>query len=115
VLPVGDQLTGAPRHTVGLFNRVDLGVRGLSATLGLSHASARPSGIPNDPAGALTAADVELPAYTKVDAGLVYEYGAFEGRLIGRNLTNERIYDGYISTFQPRAPRSWELRLAWRH
>ncbi|MGN6830905.1 TonB-dependent siderophore receptor [Paucibacter sp. M5-1] len=115
VLPVGDQLTGAPRHTVGLFNRVDLGVRGLSATLGLSHASARPSGIPNDPAGPLTAADVELPAYTKVDAGLVYEYGAFEGRLIGRNLTNERIYDGYISTFQPRAPRSWELRLAWRH
>jgi iron complex outermembrane receptor protein len=113
-LPVGDRLTGAPRHTIGLFNRVALGVPGLALTLGISHASARPSGIPNDPAGALTAADVELPAYTKIDAGLVYQVGAFEGRLVGRNLTNERIYDGYISSFQPRALRSWGLNLAWR-
>jgi iron complex outermembrane receptor protein len=113
-LPVGDRLTGAPEHTIGLFNRVDLGIEGLSATLGVAYASARTSGIPNDPAGALTEADVELPSYTKVDAGLIYARGDVEWRLVGRNLTDERIYDGYISTFQPRAPRSWEVSVAWK-
>jgi iron complex outermembrane receptor protein len=114
-LPVGDRRTGIPEHSVGLFNRLDLTGLGLSqwtVTGGIVYASDRPSGLPNDPAGPVTAAQVTLPAYTRLDAGLVYRGEQFEARLNGRNLTDERIYDGYNSTFEPRAPRSFELSLA---
>jgi iron complex outermembrane recepter protein len=116
-LPVGNRLTGVPEHSAALFNKLGLGrwgLPGLSATLGIAYASDRASGIPNDPPGALTAADVDLPSYVKVDGGFVYERSAYEVRLVGRNLTDERIYDGYNSTFQPRAPRSYEVSVGYR-
>jgi iron complex outermembrane recepter protein len=116
-LPVGDRLTGVPEHSVALFNKLGLarwGLRGLSMTVGIAYASDRASGIPNDPVGALTAAEVDLPSYVKVDGGFIFERDAYEVRVVGRNLTNERIYDGYNSTFQPRAPRSGEVSIAWR-
>lgn len=111
-LPVGDQLTGVPENAFGLFNKFNLGRFGLSRwslTAGVSYADARVSGLPNDPAGPLTAADVELPSYTKVDAGVIYDAGDWSVRLSGGNLTDEAIYDGYISTFAPRAGRSFNL------
>lgn len=114
-LPVGDRRQGVPDHAASLFNRVSLRPLGLadwSVTAGISYASDRESGLPNDPAGPLTAADVRLPSYTRVDAGLVYRHEQFEARLNGRNLTDEKIYDGYNSTFEPRAPRSYELSVA---
>ncbi|HEY0974162.1 MAG TPA: TonB-dependent siderophore receptor [Solimonas sp.] len=114
-LPVGDRRQGVPRHSASLFNRVDLTALGLerwSVTAGVAYAGDRESGLPNDPAGDLTAADVRLPSYTRYDAGLIYRGAAFEARLNGRNLTDERIYDGYNSTFQARAPRSMELSVA---
>jgi iron complex outermembrane recepter protein len=113
--PVGDHRTGIPEHSVGLFNRVDLLALGLpqwSVTAGAVYASDRPSGIPNDPAGPITAAQVTLPSYTRLDAGIIYHGDRYEARLNGRNLTDERIYDGYNSTFEPRAPRSYELSVA---
>lgn len=111
-LPVGDRLTGVPRHSVGLFNRVRLAALGaprLSATLGIAWAGARESGLPNDPDGdgPLTGADVELPEYTKIDAGLIYDADRFTLRLTGSNLLDEKIYDGYYSTFAPRAGRTF--------
>ncbi|MFN4042593.1 TonB-dependent siderophore receptor [Limnobacter sp.] len=111
-LPVGDQLTGVPENAFGLFNKFNLGRFGLSRwslTAGVSYADARVSGLPNDPAGPLTAADVELPSYTKVDAGVIYDAGDWSVRLSGGNLADEAIYDGYISTFAPRAGRSFNL------
>jgi iron complex outermembrane receptor protein len=114
-LPVGDRRQSVPEHSISLFNRLDLNALGLSrwsVTAGIVHAGDRESGIPNDPAGPLTAADVRLPSYTRVDAGLIYRGDWFEARLNGRNLTDEKIYDGYNSTFEPRAPRSAELSVA---
>jgi iron complex outermembrane recepter protein len=114
-LPVGDRRQGVSEHSASLFNRVDLTALGLerwSITAGIAYAGARESALPNDPPGELTAADVRLPAYTRVDAGLIWRAGTFEARLNGRNLTDERIYDGYNSTFQPRAPRSVEMSVA---
>lgn len=114
-LPVGDRRQGVPEHSASLFNRVDLTALGLarwSVTAGVAYAGTRESGLPNDPTGDLSAADVRLPSYTRVDAGLIYRGEAFEARLNGRNLGDEAIYDGYNSTFQPRAPRSVELSLA---
>ncbi len=115
-LPVGDRLVGVPEHSAALFNRVSLarwGAPQFSATLGVAYASARQSGLPNDPAGVLTASQVELPSYVKLDAGLIYDAGRYEMRLMGRNLTDEHIYDGFNSTFQPRAPRSYEASFAY--
>jgi iron complex outermembrane receptor protein len=116
-LPVGDRLVGVPRHAVGVFGKLSLarvGLQGFSATLGVSHARDRPSGLPNDPdgAGPLTAGDVKLPSYTTANLGLIYDTGHYSVRLTGRNINNARIYDGYNSTFQPRAPRSWSVELA---
>jgi iron complex outermembrane receptor protein len=114
-LPVGDRRQSVPEHSASLFNRLDLNAFGLSrwsVTAGIVYAGDRESGIPNDPAGPLTAADVRLPSYTRVDAGLIYRGDWFEARLNGRNLTDEKIYDGYNSTFEPRAPRSAELSVA---
>jgi iron complex outermembrane receptor protein len=115
-LPVGDRLTGIPRHAVGLFGKLSLarfGVQGLAATLGVSHATDRPSGLPNDPdgPGPLTSDDVKLPSYTTANVGLHYETRGYSVRLVGRNVNNARIYDGYNSTFQPRAPRSWSVEV----
>lgn len=114
-LPVGDRLVGVPRHSFGLFNKVSLarvGLTGWSVTAGISYAGKRESGLPNDPAGLLTAADVMLPSYTKVDAGLIYDTGEWRLQLTGSNLTDEKIYDGYISTFAPRAGRAYTLTYA---
>ncbi len=114
-LPVGDRRQGVPENAASLFNKVSLRALGLSAwsvTAGVSYASVRESGLPNDPAGPLTAADVRLPSYTRFDAGLIYRGEQFEARLNGRNLTDEKIYDGYNSTFEPRAPRSYEVSIA---
>jgi iron complex outermembrane receptor protein len=116
-LPVGDRLTGVPRHSVGVFNKVNLATLGLnqwSVTAGVAYAAERESGLPNDPDadGAFTHRDVQLPAYTKVDAGIVYDADAYQLRLNGRNLTDEKIYDGYFSTFQPRAGRSVDVSMA---
>lgn len=114
-LPVGDRLVGVPRHSFGIFNKVSLarvGLTGWSVTAGISYAGKRESGLPNDPAGLLTAADVMLPSYTKVDAGLIYDKGEWRLQLSGSNLTDEKIYDGYISTFAPRAGRAYTLTYA---
>lgn len=122
-LPDGDRLVGVPRHTIGLFNKVSLAALGFaqwSVTAGVAHATDRESGLPNDPAAQtlsdgstrdLSARDVRLPSYTQVDAGLIYETPTLTLRLNGRNLTDDEIYDGYISTFQPRAPRSMEVSI----
>lgn len=114
-LPVGDRRQGVPRHSASLFNRLDLTALGLarwSVTAGVVYAGERESGVPNDPSGPLTAADVRLPSYTRVDAGIIFRGDTFEARLNGRNLTDEDIYDGYNSTFEPRAPRSVEASIA---
>lgn len=110
-LAAGDRLVGVPRHAAGLFAKLSLARFALpkwSATAGLSYAGARVSGLPNDPDGngPLTSASVELPSYTTVNAGVFYDAGNYSVRVTGRNLNNARIYDGYNSTFQPRAPRS---------
>ena len=111
-LPVGDRRTGVPRHSAGLFSKFNLHALGLtnwSVTGGISYASERESGLPNDPSGPFTSADVRLPAFTKVDLGVLYDAGRYSMRLHGRNLTDEEIYDGYNSTFEARAPRSLEF------
>lgn len=121
--PEGDRLVGVPRHTIGLFNKVSLAPLGWehwSVTAGIAYAADRASGLPNDPPPRtlsdgstydLSERDVRLPSYTQVDAGLVYETSKLTLRLNGRNLTDEDIYDAYISTFQPRAPRSMEVTI----
>jgi iron complex outermembrane receptor protein len=118
-LPVGDRLTGVPRNEIGIFNKLGLralGVPELAVTLGISFASDRESGLPNDPdgSGPLTADDVKLPSYTEISAGLIWDKPAYTLRFNGRNLSNEKIYDGYYSSFQPRAPRSVDASLAVR-
>jgi len=55
-----------------------------------------------------------LPSYTEISAGLIFDKPSFTLRLNGRNLTDEKIYDGYYSSFQPRAPRSVDASLAVR-
>ncbi len=122
-LPEGDRLVGVPRHTIGLFNKVSLASLGWehwSVTAGIAYATDRVSGLPNDPPPRilsdgsvydLSERDVRLPSYTQLDAGLVYETSKLTLRLNGRNLTDEEIYDAYISTFQPRAPRSMEVSI----
>jgi len=53
-LPVGDRLIGLPCNEIGIFNRLGLrvlGVHELAAKLGISFASDRESGLPNDPDG----------------------------------------------------------------
>jgi iron complex outermembrane receptor protein len=119
VLPIGDRLGGVPRNELGVFNKVGLralGIPELSATLGMSFAGDRESGVPNDPdgSGPLTAADVKLPSYVELNAGLIWDKPTYTLRLNGRNLTDEKIYDGYYSTFQPRAPRSFDASVAVR-
>jgi len=111
-LPEGDRLVGVPTHSAGLFSKLSLDRLGLprwSFTTGVSYAGERESGLPNDPAGPLRASDVRLPAYTKVDAGLIYDQEQWRVQLTGSNLTDEKIYDGYISTFAPRAGRAYSL------
>lgn len=111
-LPVGDQLVGVPTHSAGLFSKLSLDRVGLprwSFTSGISYAGERESGLPNDPPGALTASDVRLPAYTKIDAGLIYDNDQWRVQFSGSNLTDEKIYDGYISTFAPRAGRAYTM------
>lgn len=114
-LPIGDRRQGVPKHSASLFNRLDLTAFGLeqwSVTAGIVYAGKRESGVPNDPAGPLTAEDVRLPSYTRVDAGIIFNGDVFEARVNGRNLTDEKIYDGYNSTIEPRAPRSVEATIA---
>ncbi|OGB26585.1 MAG: hypothetical protein A3I66_17205 [Burkholderiales bacterium RIFCSPLOWO2_02_FULL_57_36] len=107
-LPVGDRLAGVPRHSIGIFNKLRLtafGAPAWSATLGLIYASERESGVPNNTA-AFSSAQLRLPSYTKIDAGLIYETKRYTFRLTGTNLTDEKIYDSQGSVLLARAPRA---------
>lgn len=115
-LRVGERLAGVPKNAFALFNKLRLtalGAPAWSGTLGLVYSGDRESGLPNSTA-AFTSDQLRLPAYTRVDAGLIYEHGRYTLRLAGTNLTNEKIYDSNGSSIYPRAPRAYSASLAVR-
>ncbi|MDP2247110.1 MAG: TonB-dependent receptor, partial [Nitrosomonadales bacterium] len=115
-LPVGDRLTGIPRHSIGIFNKVSLtklGFNGWSGILGVVYNSARESGLPNDTA-TFSSSDLRISSYTQIDAGLIYETPKYTFRLTGTNLTDEEIYDSTGGAFLTRPPRGALASLSMR-
>ncbi|MCX2860290.1 TonB-dependent receptor [Paucibacter sp. PLA-PC-4] len=116
-LPVGDRLAGVPRHSLGLFNKLrlsSLNATGWSAVAGLVYASERESGLPNSTA-AFSSAQLRIPAFTRLDLGLIYEAGDYSFRINGSNLSNEKLYDTQGSVLLARAPRAWTVSLGLRY
>ncbi len=96
-LPVGSRQIDTPRVTAKLWVSQDLGA-GWSVGAGLFHASATPT------------SGLTFPAYTRLDASLAWQQGAWQVQLSGKNLSNVKYHAGNL----PQAPRHAVLGASYK-
>ena len=109
----GVQLVNAPEHSASLWTTYDLSgaLKGASVGLGAQHIGRRAANTDNS---------IELPAYTRVDFNLAYEFDAGMGPLRAQlnvlNLFDEFYYDsgGAFIPMYPGAPRTVTGSVMWR-
>ncbi len=104
---VGSRLPGAPDWSAGLWTTYafDGALAGLSVGAGAYHVGDRQAALPNN---AWT-----IPAYTRFDAMVAYDFGQLSLQLNLRNLGDERIYDMTGTTLIPQEPRAAVLRATY--
>jgi iron complex outermembrane receptor protein len=109
----GTRLVNAPRHSASLWTTYDLAgpLRGLSLGLGAQHIGSRAGNTDNS---------IILPAYTRVDANLAYDFDAGVGPMRAQlnvlNLFDTFYYDsgGAFIPLYPGAPRTVTASLSYR-
>ncbi|WP_294326411.1 TonB-dependent siderophore receptor [uncultured Sphingomonas sp.] len=109
----GARLVNAPRHSASLWTTYDLAgrLRGASIGLGAQHIGERAGNTSNS---------IVLPAYTRIDANLAYDFDAGFGPLRAQlnvlNLFDRFYYDsgGAFIPLYPGAPRTVTASLAYR-
>ena len=109
----GARLVNAPRHSASLWTTYDLAgrLRGASIGLGAQHIGERAGNTSNS---------IVLPAYTRVDTNLAYDFDAGFGPLRAQlnvlNLFDRFYYDsgGAFIPLYPGAPRTVTASLAYR-
>lgn len=109
----GTRLVNAPEHSASLWTTYDLAgsLKGASLGLGAQHIGRRAGNTDNT---------IFLPAYTRVDANLAYEFDAGFGPLRAQlnvlNLFDTFHYDsgGAFIPLYPGAPRTVTASLTWR-
>lgn len=109
----GARLVNAPDHSASLWTTYDLGgpLEGASIGVGAQHIGERAGN---------TANTILLPAYTRVDANLAYEFDAGFGPLRAQlnvlNVLDEFYYDsgGAFIPLYPGSPRTVTASLSWR-
>jgi iron complex outermembrane recepter protein len=110
----GVRLVNAPEHSASLWTTYDLSgaLNGASVGLGAQHIGGRAGNTDNS---------IELPAYTRVDVNVAYEFDAGFGPLRAQlnvlNLFDEFYYDsgGAFIPVYPGAPRTVTFSVAWRY
>ena len=105
-LNVGQQITNVPLHTASLFTRYEVAegmLEGLGLTFGVSYTGDRYGTLPDalDPR-------LELPGYTVVDLGFLYDFDGTSLALRFNNLLDEDYLQSASNQYriQPGAPRS---------
>lgn len=109
----GARLVNAPRHSASLWTTYDLAgsLQGASIGLGAQHIGERAGNTSNS---------IVLPAYTRIDANLAYDFDAGFGPLRAQlnvlNLFDRFYYDsgGAFIPLYPGAPRTVTASLAYR-
>lgn len=109
----GARLVNAPRHAASLWTTYDLAgpLKGASVGVGAQHIGDRAGNTDNS---------IVLPAYTRIDANLAYDFDAGFGPLRAQlnvlNLTNRFYYDsgGAFIPLYPGAPRTVTASLSYR-
>lgn len=109
----GARLVNAPRHSASLWTTYDFtgALKGASAGFGIQHIGSRAGNTDNS---------ILLPAYTRVDANLAYEFDAGFGPLRAQlnilNLFDKFYYDsgGAFIPLYPGAPRTVTASLSYR-
>lgn len=109
----GARLVNAPRHSASLWTTYDLAgrLRGASIGLGAQHIGERAGNTSNS---------IVLPAYTRVDTNIAYDFDAGFGPLRAQlnvlNLFDRFYYDsgGAFIPLYPGAPRTVTASLAYR-
>lgn len=99
-LTPGLRLVNAPKHSASLWTTFDLAgaLDGASVGVGAQHIGNRAGNTDNS---------IVLPSYTRIDANLTYEVGAWRAQLNMLNLFNADYYDsggGFLPLY-PGAPR----------
>ncbi len=104
---VGSRLPGAPEWSAGLWTTYafDGALAGLSVGAGAYHVGDRQAALPNNAWA--------IPAYTRFDAMVAYDFGELSLQLNLRNLGDERIYDMTGTTLIPQEPRAAVLRATY--
>ena len=106
----GARRAGVPEHIWSLTGTYDFG-NGLAASASVIDVDAAPAGFSNS---------VVLPAYTLINAGLVYERGPWRVNVTAKNVTDERyfrsnfpnLFGGVIVL--PELPRHYAARVEYR-
>jgi iron complex outermembrane receptor protein len=109
----GARLVNAPRHSASLWTTYDFAgsLKGASAGFGIQHIGSRAGNTDNS---------IVLPAYTRVDANLAYDFEAGFGPLRAQlnvlNLFDKFYYDsgGAFIPLYPGAPRTVTASLSYR-
>lgn len=109
----GMRLVNAPRHAASLWTTYDLAgpLQGASIGVGAQHIGDRAGNTDNS---------IVLPAYTRIDANLAYDFDAGFGPLRAQlnvlNLTDRFYYDsgGAFIPLYPGAPRTVTASLSYR-
>ena len=106
----GARRAGVPENIVSFTGTYDFG-NGLAASGSVVRVDAVPSGF---------SASVKLPAYTLVNAGIVYETDRWTYSLTAKNLTDERYFRANFPNLfgsiivLPELPRHFAARIAYR-
>ena len=106
----GARRAGMPRRIRSVTGTYDFG-NGLAVSASAVGVDAAPSGFSNA---------VTLPAYTLVNAGLVFETGRWSATLAARNVTDERYFRANFPNLYggvnvlPELPRHFQARLQFR-
>ncbi len=106
----GARRAGMPKSIRSLTGTYDFG-NGLAVSASAVDVDAVPSGF---------SGSVTLPAYTLVNAGLVYEAGSWTFSLTARNITDERYFRANFPNLYgsvivlPELPRHYQARLQYR-
>ncbi len=109
----GTRLVNAPEHSASLWTSYDLAgpLKGASVGVGAQHIGRRAGNTENT---------IFLPAYTRIDANLAYEFdagfGPMRAQLNALNLFDTFYYDsgGAFIPMYPGAPRAVTVSLNWR-
>ena len=109
----GSRLVNAPRHSASLWTTYDFRgrLKGASAGFGIQHIGSRAGNTDNS---------ILLPAYTRVDANVAYDFDAGFGPLRAQlnvlNLFDKFYYDsgGAFIPLYPGAPRTVTASLSYR-